>query len=247
MKHRNAVIGSVLACLLSCMLLHAAPFDKEFKVANVVKDCTIALPGGTEKPAKDGTTYPYGSTVKTGRKSSLVVVLSEGNEIRVLADTTFVVDQNAKDAADKTIRLREGRITVKLDPKFHEANKFTVETPSAICGAIGCEFDVESQGNIQVNKSTISVVEGKVKITWTDGDGKAGELTLTNGDKVKITCALGKSPSGQPAIIITMVVTRAGSTQTVSFWVPLAGLPASITRLFTSGTTPTPIGPGRVR
>lgn len=233
--------------------LPAAPFDKEFKVAKVLGPCTVLLPGASEgQPAKEGGVYPYGTTIMTGRKASLVVVLSEGNEVRVLAETAFKADQNANDAADKTIRLKEGRIQVKLDPKFHETNKFTVETPSAVCGAIGCEFEVQSQGDVQANNSTITVVEGKVKISYTDGAGKAGELDLKSGDKVRISVSIGKSPTGQPAIIITMVVTRAdGTMQTVSFWLPWtvrgAGVVESISRLFTSGTTPTPVGKGRGR
>lgn len=255
--NRSGTIGmSILAGLFAAAIVaQAAPFEKEFKVAKVVGDCSVSLPDGGKQAAKDGESYPYGSTVKTGRKASLVVVLSEGNEIRVLAETTFVADQNAKDAADKTIRLREGRIQVKLDEKFHETNKFTVETPSAICGAIGCEFSVETEGSVEVNASTIEVTEGKVKITYTGGDGKSGEIVLNKGDKVRITSSIGTGPNGERVINITMVITRAdGTTETVTFWIPWTALVGpggrlsdSISRLFTSGTTPTPVGRGRGR
>lgn len=251
-----AVVAVTMGFALGTATLSAAEFSKEFKTSKVVGPCAIVLPGtSAEQEAKEGGVYPYGTTIRTGRKASLVVILSEGNEIRVLAETTFVADQNAKDASDKTIRLREGRIQVKLDPKFHETNKFTVETPSAICGAVGCIFDVESEGKVEVNSTSIFCKEGKVRISWTDGDGKNGEIVLSTGDKIKVTCKIGTDKSGKPIIIITMTITRAdGKTETVTFWLPWTGavgdgsrLPESITRLFTSGTTPTPVGRGRGR
>jgi hypothetical protein len=253
--NRYVIVGAcmVAAILSGTATLRAAPFDKEFKVANVVGQCTIMLPGDkAERPAKEGGVYPYGATVKTGRKASLVVILSEGNEIRVLADTKFVADQNAKDASDKTIRLREGRIQVKLDEKFHQTNKFTVETPSAICGAIGCIFDVETEGEAEVNSSSVFCKEGKVRISYTDGNGKPGEVTLTTGDSIRVTSKVGKDQSGRPIITFTMTITRAdGKTETITFWLPWigsgGGLPESVTQLFTSGGTPSPVGKGRGR
>lgn len=287
-------LAAVAGLALGAIAAQAGSFDKEFKVVKISGDCSVILPGGDKQLAREGVSYPYGATVRTGRKASLVVVLSPGNEIRVLADTTFVADQNAKDASDKTIRMREGRIQVKLDPKFHETNKFTVETPSAICGAIGCEFDITTSGGTGANSTLVLCNDGSVSVsglwpqwqttldagdginiqtvtgdtfmriqatagrfdvTYTGGDGSTGSLSLGAGSTISLTSASGTGPAGQPVVNITMTVTQPdGSSQTVRFWVPLTGpvppgqgTPESISRLFTSGGTPTPVGPGRGR
>jgi hypothetical protein len=292
--YRHGVLGLATAiCLtLGMAAVQAGPLPKEFKLAKVFGDCSVTLPGGDQQIAREGVSYPYGSTIKTGRKASLVVVLSEGNEVRVLAETTFVADQNAKNASEKTIRLREGRIQVRLDPKFHETNKFTVETPSAICGAIGSDFDITTSGGTGANSTvvlctdgavsvaglwpqwqttldagdgiaistitgdtfmTIRATSGRFDIAYTGGDGTTGTLNLGVGTTINLTSAAGTGPSGQPVVTIRMTVTQQdGTTQTVSFWVPLTGpvapgqgTPESVSRLFTSGGTPTPVGPGR--
>jgi hypothetical protein len=294
--NRFGLLGftAVIGLALGSLAVNAAPLPKEFKLTKINGDCSVALPGGDQQIAREGVSYPYGSTIKTGRKASLVVVLSEGNEVRVLAETTFVADQSAKNSSEKTIKLREGRIQVRLDPKFHETNKFTVETPSAICGAIGSDFDITTSGGTGANSTivlctdgavsvaglwpqwqttldagdgiaistitgdtfmTIRATSGRFDINYTSGDGTSGSLNLGVGTAISLTSAAGTGPNGQPVVTIRMTVTQPdGSTRSVGFWVPLTGpvapgrgTPESISRLFTSGGTLTPVGPGRGR
>jgi hypothetical protein len=188
MKETGSVAANILLGLvLSASLCAAGPFDKEFKIKNVVGSCTVTLPDGSSGAAEEGKAYPYGSRIATGRKSSAVMELSGGNEVRILANSTLIADQKADDASDKTVRLREGRIQVKLEETFHKSNKFTVETPTAVCGAIGCEFTATAAPST----ASFEIKEGSVLVSGA-GPYDNWSTTLDSGDKVKVA-AVGKT------------------------------------------------------
>jgi hypothetical protein len=186
MKETGSVAASILLGLvLSASLCAAGPFDKEFKIKNVVGSCTVTLPDGSSGAAEEGKAYPYGSRIATGRKSSAVMELSGGNEVRILANSTLIADQKADDASDKTVRLREGRIQVKLEENFHKTNKFKVETPTAVCGAIGCEFTATAAPTT----CSFEVQEGKIVASGVGPYGGNWEAMMDSGDKIAVTTA----------------------------------------------------------
>jgi hypothetical protein len=172
MKNRNyiAVLAVlVMACLVFGNSLFAVPFEPAFKLTKVNGDCTIKTPeGGKFEPPVDGKAYPYGSTVKTGRKSSVVIEFSAGNVCRILASTVLTITEDVKDKKLKTIKLDEGEIGVELEEKFHENNGLSVETAAAICGAIGCKFTVRSTTESDLKVVVIACEDGKLKISGPD-------------------------------------------------------------------------------
>lgn len=108
---------------------------------NLQGQCTVQTDAGYE-PVVLNQFYPFGKTVKTDRNSFLDLRFSEGNTFRLLARTTITITEDVKDPKLKILQLTSGSVDLSLDqyPKDH---KLQVETPSAICGAVGTRFVVE--------------------------------------------------------------------------------------------------------
>jgi hypothetical protein len=97
------------------------------------------------------------------------VELSAGNECRVLANADIVVAEDMRDSKLKVVKLNLGRVDVELEDGFEESgDKFQVETPTAICGAIGCKFGADTRSEQEMMISAFPVEKGKVRIFGAD-------------------------------------------------------------------------------
>lgn len=132
-----------LALLLACGLTHAQTRGiPMFKVLKSQGDCTYQpAAGGRYQNVEDGARYPFGTVVKTGRRSQLELELSPGNTFRLLARSKLAIADDASDPKLIRLRVESGSVEVKLD-KFAEGKKLQVETPTAVCGAVGTRFKV---------------------------------------------------------------------------------------------------------
>jgi hypothetical protein len=135
-----------LALMLVAAVSVSAADITNFKAVNMQGDAKIQIPGGQIVDVELNKDYPFGSTVQTGRNSFLDLELSEGNTFRLLARTKLVVGEDAKNPKLKQLKLETGSVNVKLDnyPKDH---KLQVETPTAVCGAVGTRFIVEFESD----------------------------------------------------------------------------------------------------
>jgi len=168
----------------------AAPFDTAFKLVKINNECQVMIPDARSfETAVEGKAYPYGSKVKTGRKSSVVIQFSAGNVCRVLASTTLTVSEDAKDVKAKTIKLSEGEVAVELGEEFHKDNSLNVETAAAICGAIGCKFTIKSFVEKELSITDAECLEGKLRFSGSDYDIPLFE----KDDKVSIAKSSNKS------------------------------------------------------
>ena len=141
----------------------ATKFDPLFRVTSVQGECTV-MPKGDKAfvPVESGKAYHYGSQIKTGRKSSLIVLLADGNECQVLANAELVMAQDVKNAKMKIIKLKAGRVDIDLDPEFENSGYgLQVETAAAICGAIGTKGTVDVRSDKEMSVTTCGVKEGK--------------------------------------------------------------------------------------
>ncbi|NOY83009.1 MAG: FecR domain-containing protein [Kiritimatiellaeota bacterium] len=86
--------------------------------------------------------YPFSTALKTGRNSFAVIEFSNGNRFRVLARTKVVVTADVRNPKFKKLQLARGKVEVELD-NFPPGARFSVETPTAVCGAVGTHFAVE--------------------------------------------------------------------------------------------------------
>ncbi len=100
--------------------------------------------------------YPLGWWARTSG-DALRVLFSPGNEFRLLPRSEVQV--NGEGAAGgrfrRVLKLNDG--TVELDLQKLEGSKVDVETPTAICGAVGTRFTVNATtGQFQVPQGRIS-------------------------------------------------------------------------------------------
>lgn len=99
--------------------------------------------------------YPYGVTLKTGRHSFILVEVSPGNTFQLMARTALTIEQSKKDPRLKRIRMNEGGVSLLLD-KWPRGHKLDVETPSAVCGAVGTRFVVSVEPEIHAKDGSIA-------------------------------------------------------------------------------------------
>jgi len=166
MKSIRLGLVTLLTVAVGYMANAQGNLDPAFRVIKVNGDCQVGI-AGTDGfvPAEESKAYPYGSTIRTGGRSSLVVVLSEGNVVRVLANADLVMDENARDSKIKTVRLHDGEIEVELNKAFHRGgNKLNVETATAICGAVGTHFRVASREEQDLRIVIIRVIQGVINV-----------------------------------------------------------------------------------
>ncbi len=156
-------------CLVGAVLASSAlaEFEPLFRIVEITGECTIKRPDDAAfEPAIDEKAYPYGTEVKTGPRSTAVVVLSQGNTCRVLANAQITMTEDAANPKLKSVLLSDGEVHVKLREDFHQdGSEFNVETAQAICGAIGCEFRVASQIEDELRVIIVRVVDGEIRVT----------------------------------------------------------------------------------
>jgi len=143
-----------------------ADFEPLFQIVQITGECSVQRPDDSGfVPAEESKAYPYGTRVKTGKRSSLVIVLSEGNMCRVLANADLEMDEGVTNRKLKIIRLQEGEVEVELLEDFHtNGNALNVETATAICGAIGCHFRVASKVEEELRIIIVRVIEGMIRM-----------------------------------------------------------------------------------
>ena len=180
-------------CLFSAVSM-AAPFEELFRIEKITGTCTVQTPGSSAfVEAVDGNAYPYGTKVRTGRKSSAQITFSEGNTCRVLANAVLAINKDTKNEKLKSVVLDTGKVEVKLEPEFHKTNNDSLDiiTPTAICGAIGCTFSVDSRKE-KVDKEELLVTvvmcdDGQILVSGQDFkapmDTEDGLLIATPTDK----------------------------------------------------------------
>ncbi len=176
-----------LVCLVSTTAF-SAPFEQLFRVMKISGDCEVK-PAGARKfiKAQEGKAYAYGTTVRTGRKSSALIQLSAGNECRVLAKAELTMSDGITNPKLKVIHLTEGKIEVELEEMLTEntGNSLNVETATAVCGAIGTKFSCEAHKEQDINVVVFIVTHGSTTIfgmNYAIDQVSAGTALSVSGD-----------------------------------------------------------------
>lgn len=197
---RIAVLLLFVCALAS--VASAAPFEKLFLITKIEGTCSVKPAGATEfTPAAEGKAYAYGTAIKTERKSSAVIKFSEGNECRILAKATLELSEDTTDQKLKIIKLDEGKLEISLEENIHEVtgDGLNVETATAICGAIGCDYDIEARKEQDINVAVFVVKKGAV---WLKG---------MNFNIARLETGAGVSVSGDDGNTFTRVRTLKGA------------------------------------
>ncbi len=192
-----AIIFSVI-CVLQLSLLPSFAAEKleSFKIQQVRgASCKIQPEGASEwKSAKDGDEYKEKSIGKTGGDGNFTVAFDDNNRFRLLAKTEVVISPATRASGFRKVNLglAQGKVEVELEafPKDHE---FKVQTPTAVCGAVGTKFIVTTDA---ANQSTFTCQESSITARPLDyngkeydgfvaeiGKGKTLEATVTPGEQ----------------------------------------------------------------
>ncbi|MFT5127964.1 MAG: hypothetical protein ACI8W8_001572 [Rhodothermales bacterium] len=153
-----------------------------FRTLKVTGQCLVKTAGEEDYvDAQNQTVYAFGTTLKTGRNSNMLLEFSQGNTFQLLPRTTLVLNQDTRNPKLKILRLQSGSISLQLDD-FPKGHKLEVETPSAICGAVGTRFVVSfdevetTPGETQPGRNSFSCSDGIVNVA---SRFKVGEEQVT--------------------------------------------------------------------
>lgn len=166
MKMISLGLGFALSFMLSLPATAQQNLDPVFQITSVNGNCRISLPGeATFAEAEENRAYPYGSRIQTGPRSSLLMRISDGNTVRVLANADVVFNEDTSNSKIKNVQLHSGEVEVQLNRDFHDGgNQLNVETATAICGAIGTHFRVASRMEQDLRVVVIRVLRGKLHV-----------------------------------------------------------------------------------
>jgi hypothetical protein len=173
-------LSFVLMATLVTMAAAQQALDPAFQVSSVNGECKISLPGQDEfLPVEESKAYPYGSHIRTGSRSSMVMTISEGNVVRVLANADLVFNEDSSNVKIKNVQLNDGEVEFELNKAFHDGgNALNVETATAICGAIGSHARVASRMEQNLRIVIFRVIKGLIRVYGEDfevGEMKADE------------------------------------------------------------------------
>jgi hypothetical protein len=196
----------IIGLILSVFLSASAAEINNFTVLKISgkKDCKFK-DGVKYTKLTAGQVLPFGTTVKTGRKSTITLQFSIGNTFIMMPKTTITVQQDTTNKKLKqiNIKLNEGFVKVELDD--FKGHKLQVETPTAVCGAVGTHFVVGtgetqsftcSKGEVYLEKgatrinqiiagTTINSTVNKISVSVRDGV-KSPTVRLPDGSSVTI-------------------------------------------------------------
>jgi hypothetical protein len=152
--------------LFASAVFAAASFGSEnietFTVDKIQgKSCQIRPKDGEYQTAKAGETYTVGSSGKTGGGSWLTIVFDKDHRFNLLPNAEVLINRETKsakfrEAGNVILSLKKGGI--KVDEKSKDYS-LKVQTPTAVCGAVGTSYSVQTIGT----KTIFSCTEGEIK------------------------------------------------------------------------------------
>ncbi|MER1987182.1 MAG: FecR family protein [Solibacillus sp.] len=158
----------LLFVVVLCLAFPQSSFAKDTKLVGKFAevDGTVELKKGGGKKQFDAVKnmgFTQGDQIRTGTKSKAILHIDSDKKVTVSANTKLVVKQLVKsmDAEEgkTSLSLNGGKVKVKIDKKLKGSSKFEVQTPNAIMGVMGTEFDVAYDGE----NTYVGVSEGVVK------------------------------------------------------------------------------------
>lgn len=146
LSRKTGFVAVGLAVLGVATHLFANTQPGKIEVKAVRGQATSYIPGGTPTPLKAGATLSPGTTVKTGKESSVDLSLGRpAGTIRVEENTTFTIDKftltdtGADTVVDAQLNLPEGTILGNVN-KLSAASKYEIKVPNGVAGIRGTRF-----------------------------------------------------------------------------------------------------------
>ena len=125
---KRTAIFAVAAAMAAASF--AEPYTRLFKVHNPTGDCRVLKPGAAAfEPAQRDKAYPFGTQVECGKDSDAVLLFSEADAVRILADTSVKVTIGNGDAAPRIVSLENGTALTRIGASTAE-DFVVIDTPA---------------------------------------------------------------------------------------------------------------------
>lgn len=197
MKHAAslAIVPAFLIFATALAGTATSALGRDFKIASVTGDGAVKTPSASEfSPAEEGKSYPWGSQLRTGAESQIVVELAEGGECRVMQNASMKIAQDSRNKKLLRIIIEEGMAQLSLNEAFHENRALEVETATLICSPTGTRFSVGVETNSDVVMVGITVTEGDVKVEGKHHPVHVFDIPLLKaGDQVSVVTSRNRT------------------------------------------------------
>lgn len=180
MINKGGIACAVLLAALTARAGYAIPAKADRVQGQVEKRAIGAF---NWLPVVPGDQLEDGSAVRTGHNAQLEIVTARGHHLTVRGDTLLELTSLQND--DTHARLERGRVLSKVK-KLQTAEKFSIQTPTAVCAVRGTAFDT-----IAGDKGTlVSVFEGVVGVAALGSKDetmvRAGQTTSVHDGTIEI-------------------------------------------------------------
>jgi hypothetical protein len=149
----NQIAAAAVAFGLLGVPLSAA----DFQVTSLTGTALVGASPKNYAAPKLNVPYPLGSWAKTGAGSSMVFVFSPQNIFRLLPSSELQVNGSgeAHSGFRRVLQLKAGSVDLDLKA-LPKGTSIQVETPTAVCGAVGTSFSVNAdEGKYNVSEGRI--------------------------------------------------------------------------------------------
>jgi len=191
--YRIARLGCVALIIgaLSTSHVSAKAFEPEFTITKIEGAVKVQSPGASRfSDAEAGSSYKYGTVIKTKRRSTAVVQFSQGNTCRITARTTVTITESTANENLKVMKLDVGKLDLSMD-EMVEGHKLQIETAAAVCGITGTKLTIEASRERNVTAVILKVKEVGSSVDLGNGifefnDVQGGEelvITVTDDKK----------------------------------------------------------------
>jgi len=193
MRFNQPAAAGLLAAALA-FAANAEPFD-QFTVEKIRGDsCQIRAKGSEDwSTASEGGIHQAGSAGRTGGGSTITLAFDAKNRFRILPKTEVVVSVSTRDSKFRKVidlSMKDGNVEVDLDG-FPKDYQFKVQTPTAVCGAVGTRFKVSSRGGMN---SSFEADQGSI-FAASKEDGSFYAPSIKAGQSLEALAAPGKENS----------------------------------------------------
>jgi len=166
-----------LIIILTLVLQAGAAWATEGKATSVKGEAWATAPGGSEAKLTQGTELPAGTKIRTGKDGLVEITFDDGSLLRVQPCTSLALSPAKRQTKKNAVVLFFGRVWSRVT-KSDSDRSYEVNTPNAVCGVRGTEFDtaVADDGTARVR-----VTSGKVAV---EGDGSDAAM-VGKGEEVE--------------------------------------------------------------
>ncbi len=181
MKIKTIVLSLLMGffCLSSAVLTHARE-DAMGEIASMLGTVEIQRAKQTAwMKARKHTEIFFGDTIQTADDSEAVISLVDDSIMRIRANSKVVLNTRISPVERKnSVLLFFGRLWNKVSRKAIRKRVFEVQTPTAVCGVRGTDFETAAYED---GTMLVQVVSGEVEV---DNEATRETLAANQGTQV---------------------------------------------------------------